>query len=72
MKPWLHNLLIAIGSAIGDSVLVYFSLNAVAPDALADVGVWKGMALFISMNVLKTLAFYLKTPPSHTLTMKIE
>lgn len=72
MKPWLHNLLIATGSAIGDSILVYFSLNAVSPDALADVGVWKGMALFISMNMLKTLAFYLKTPPSHGISVKIQ
>jgi hypothetical protein len=63
MKKWLQGGLIAGLNAGADSFLLYLSLNVAAPESLANPQILKGLAVFVGLNVAKTLAHYFKNPP---------
>lgn len=63
MKNWLIGAAVAGANAAFDALAAYMSMHFVAPEAVDDPQVWKGMGIFILFNVAKTMAHYLKTPP---------
>lgn len=63
MKNWLIGASLAAANAAFDALVAYMSMHFVAPEAIDNPKVWKGMGIFILFNVAKTMAHYLKTPP---------
>jgi hypothetical protein len=63
MKNWLIGGLITAANAAFDSISGFASFYVFSPKLAEDPAFWKGMGLFILINVAKTMAHYLKTPP---------
>lgn len=63
MKNWLIGAALAAANAIFDGISGFVSFYTFAPALAEDPRFWKGMGLFILLNVAKTMAHYLKTPP---------
>lgn len=63
MKDWLINGAIVAANAAFDGVVGFASMHIFAPKLAEDPAFWKGMGLFILINVAKTMGHYLKTPP---------
>ena len=63
MKNWLVGAALAAANAVFDGISGFASFYVFAPALAEDPKFWKGMALFTLINVAKTMAHYLKTPP---------
>jgi hypothetical protein len=63
MKNWLIGAALAGANTAFDSISAFMSFYTFAPALAEDPAFWKGMGLFIFINVAKTMAHYFKTPP---------
>ena len=63
MRLWLHGLLAALLSALGDSGTVAVGAAVVAPDFLHDSRFWEALAGMLVFSALKTVFAYLKQSP---------
>ena len=63
MHLWLHGLLAAVLSALGDSGTVAVGAAVVAPDFLHDSRFWEALAGMLVFSALKTVFAYLKQSP---------
>jgi hypothetical protein len=60
---WLHGLLAAVLSALGDSGTVALGAAVVAPGFLRDSRFWEALAGMLVFSALKTVFAYLKQSP---------
>ena len=66
MHLWLHGLLAAVLSALGDSGSVALGAAVVAPGFLRDSRFWEALAGMLVFSALKTVFAYLKQSPLPT------
>jgi hypothetical protein len=66
MHLWLHGLLAALLSAIGDSGTVALGAAVVAPNFLRDSRFWEALGGMLVFSALKTVFAYLKQSPLPT------
>jgi len=63
MHLWVHGLLAAVLSALGDSGTVALGAAVVAPGFLRDSRFWEALAGMLLFSALKTVFAYLKQSP---------
>jgi hypothetical protein len=63
MHLWLHGLLAALLSALGDSGTVALGAAVVAPGFLHDARFWEALGGMLVFSALKTVFAYLKQSP---------
>jgi|GEM_PF-3142372 len=62
-RLWLHGLLVALVSAIGDTGTAALGAMVVAPNFLRDSHFWEALAGMLVFSALKTVFAYLKQSP---------
>lgn len=63
MKNWIIGGLIAAANAIFDGIVGFTAFYTYTPALAENPEFWKGMGLFIIINVSKTMVHYLSTSP---------